>query len=282
MSANGGVEPLLVATTFALGLRHGVDWDHLSAISDLTGADQRRRHAAMVAVLYALGHGAAVFALGALAVAAGERLPTWIDPVMERVVGATLLALAVAVARSAWSTGRPVARGVLLLRALGRARARLRRQRRATVRHAHDHDHDGLHAHTHPAPGGPYRSDVQTKHRHDHVHEVAVTSYGSGAAFAIGLLHGVGAETGTQAVVLAGAAQATATGSALVVVGAFVVGVVVTTVALALASAAGWAVVGSHSGAVRVLTVVAAAASATVGALFLFGASDRLPPILTG
>lgn len=280
----GGVEPLLVASTFALGLRHGVDWDHLSAISDLTGADLRRTRAAMVAVLYALGHGAAVFALGALAVAAGERLPPWIDPVMERVVGATLLVLALAVIRSARTGGRPVARGVLLLQGLGKVRAQLRRQRRAIVRHAHGHGHDGLHTHTHTHPTADVASgrDVQTKHRHDHVHQVDVTSYGSGAAFAIGLLHGVGAETGTQAVVLAGAAHATATGSALIVVGAFVVGVVVTTVGLALASAVGWAAVGSHRGAVRVLSFVAAGASAAVGGLYLFGASDRLPSILTG
>lgn len=277
-----GVEPVLVATTFALGLRHGVDWDHLSAISDLTGADLRRRHAGLVAALYALGHGAAVFALGALAVAAGERLPTWIDPLMERVVGATLLVLAVAVARSAWSTGHPVARGIVLLRALGRARALLRRQGRTLLHHAHGHDHDGLHDHAHRDHDEHEPHTVRTKHRHAHIHEVSVSGYSSGAAFAIGVLHGVGAETGTQAVVLAGAAHATTTGSALVVVGAFVLGVIATTVALALASAAGWAVVGNHGRAVRVLSLVAAAASGTVGSLFLLGAADRLPSILGG
>jgi len=282
MSPDPGVEPLLIAATFALGLRHGVDWDHLSAIADLTGADLRRSRAAMVAVLYALGHGAAVFALGALAVAAGGRLPTWIDPVMERVVGATLLVLALAVVRSAWATGRPVARGVLMLQGLARVRAQLRRQRQVIVRHAHGHGHDGLHTHVHSTADATSGTAVQTKHRHDHVHQVAVTGYGSGAAFVIGLLHGVGAETGTQAVVLAGAAHATATGSALVVVGAFVAGVVVTTVLIALAAAAGWATVGSHHAAVRVLALIAAAASATVGALYLFGAGDRLPSILIG
>lgn len=282
MTLIGGVEPALVATTFALGLRHGVDWDHLSAISDLTGADLRRRHAALVAVLYALGHGAAVFALGALAVAAGERLPSWIDPLMERLVGATLLVLAVAVARSAWTTGRPVARGIVLLRALEKGRGRLRRHGRTVLHHAHGHDHDGLHDHAHRDHDEREPHTVRTKHRHTHVHEVSVSGYSSGAAFTIGVLHGVGAETGTQAVVLAGAAHATATGSALVVVGAFVLGVVVTTVALALASAAGWAVVGSHSRAVRWLSVVAATASGAVGTLFLFGAADRLPSILGG
>ena len=281
MTFAGGLEPALVASTFALGLRHGVDWDHLTAISDLTGADLRRRHAALVAVVYALGHGAAVFVLGALAVAAGERLPSWTDAVMERLVGATLLVLAVSVARSARRTGRPVARGIVLLRALGRARARLRRHRRTLLQHAHGHDHDGLHDHAH-RDDEHERHAVRTKHRHAHVHEVSASGYSSGAAFAIGVLHGVGAETGTQAVVLAGAAHATATGSALVVVGAFVLGVVVTTVALALASAAGWAVVGNHSRAVRGLSVVAAAVSGAVGTLFLFGAAERLPSIVGG
>ena len=279
----GGLDVLLVGTTFLLGLRHGVDWDHISAITDLTGAEPRRRRAGKVAILYALGHGAAVLALGALAVAAGERLPTWIDPLMERVVGATLLVLAVAVARTAWSSsGRPRSRGLLLLDALGALRARLRRTRRTAIRHAHDHDHDARHGHVHAAPVEPEGHTVRTKHRHEHVHEVALSGYGSGAAFTVGVLHGVGAETGTQAVVLVGAAHATGMGAGLLVVGAFVLGVVVTTALLAVGTAAGWAVMGGHVRAVRTLTIVAAVASGTVGATFLLGAADRLPSILGG
>lgn len=82
--------------------------------------------------------------------------------------------------------------------------------------------------------------------------------------------------------VLSSAAQSDAVGAGLVVVGSFVLGVVVTTLALAVAAAAGWAAVGSNGRSVRVLTVVAATASGAVGALFLFGAADRLPTILVG
>src|SRR3972149_5274471 len=44
--------------------------------------------------LYAAGHGTVVTALGLLALLAAEFLPSWIDPVMERIVGVTLVLLA--------------------------------------------------------------------------------------------------------------------------------------------------------------------------------------------
>ena len=43
--------------------------------------------------LYALGHGAVVIALGLAALAFGALLPDWLDPIMGRIVGLTLLAL---------------------------------------------------------------------------------------------------------------------------------------------------------------------------------------------
>ena len=43
--------------------------------------------------LYALGHGAVVVALGIAALAFGAILPDWLDPIMGRIVGFTLLVL---------------------------------------------------------------------------------------------------------------------------------------------------------------------------------------------
>src|SRR5688572_27978347 len=142
------VVPLAVLTTFAIGLRHGLDWDHIAAITDITGAELRRRRAAALALLYAAGHGVMVFALGLAAVAAGGRLPPWIDPAMERIVGATILILAVTLLRSLRrGAPGPRSRGVVLSSFLARTRDRFRHDRVLEVEHEHSHDHVGMHRH---------------------------------------------------------------------------------------------------------------------------------------
>ena len=279
------MDVLLLLSTFGLGLRHGVDWDHLAAITDITGAEADRRRSAMLALLYALGHGAAVMGLGALAITAGEYLPNWIDPLMERLVGATLLVLAVFLLRSLRrGDANTVSRGVLLFRGLAALRDRVRRTRRVEVehQHAHAHDHDRAHAHDHDEPS---RDDhaahtVITSHRHPHVHAVDVSNYTIGGAIAVGLLHGVGAETGTQAVVLVSASHVASTAAAIAVLGAFVLGIVATTGLLAVGAAFGWKVMSRGTRAYVVLTVVMCILSAVIGGFFVSGHAGALPGLL--
>jgi high-affinity nickel-transport protein len=270
-----GIDVALLVATFGLGLRHGIDWDHLAAITDLTGAELDRRRSAQLAVLYALGHGLAVFVLGAIAIALGDRLPDWTDPVMERVVGATLVVLAVLLATSLWR-GRTTSRGILLLQGLGRVRAALRRTQTVRVEHEHPHDHGGSgHDHAHvevaPALSAPRGRRLLLGHRHRHVHAVTQTRYGRGGSLAVGMLHGVGAETGTQAVVLVSAAQVTSTATGIAILAAFVAGILVTTGGLALAVAAGWSGAARHPGVLRATTAVGAALSAAIGVHYLLG-----------
>src|SRR3979409_1073048 len=92
----------LLGTALALGFRHGIDWDHIAAITDITSTttnlDARtgpRRapfgrvelHALGLATLYALGHAFVVALLGIAALYFAAILPEWVDPLMERVVG---------------------------------------------------------------------------------------------------------------------------------------------------------------------------------------------------
>ena len=56
--------------------------------------------------LYALGHGAVVIALGLAAIAFGALLPDWLDPIMGRIVGVTLVALGVWVMYSVYRYAR--------------------------------------------------------------------------------------------------------------------------------------------------------------------------------
>lgn len=86
-----GLHAGLVLTSFGFGLRHGIDWDHIAAIADLTSGEDRPRRSLRLASTYALGHALVVFVLGLGAIAFAERLPDGVDVVMERFVGATLL-----------------------------------------------------------------------------------------------------------------------------------------------------------------------------------------------
>jgi len=102
----------LLGTALTLGIRHGIDWDHIAAITDITGTvtnDARRfrpgetgiapesgrvtRRAIGLAPMYALGHAVSVVVLLTAALTIGQLVPDWVDPTMERVVGVTLLLL---------------------------------------------------------------------------------------------------------------------------------------------------------------------------------------------
>lgn len=275
----------LLLTTFGLGLRHGVDWDHLAAITDITGAEFNRRRAAALAVLYALGHGAAVIVLGTIAIVAGEHLPTWIDPVMERFVGATLLVLAFVLVRSLRRRDvAPMSRGMLLFQTLKRIRESLRRSNTVAVEHHHDHGHDdpmhGDHDHSALPNDDHAPSVVLTKHKHRHVHAVDVTRYTVGGAIAIGVLHGIGAETGTQAVVLVSASHVASTAAGIGVLLAFAGGIIATTALLAVGAAYGWTSISRTSRAFIALTATTAVVSSIVGLLFITGNAGALPAIL--
>ena len=71
-----GVTIGLAFTALLLGLRHGFDWDHIAAIADLTGTAENRKRGMFLSLLYAVGHGVVVFALGVLAIIFGLGIST--------------------------------------------------------------------------------------------------------------------------------------------------------------------------------------------------------------
>ena len=102
---NAPQELLLLLATLLLGLRHGVDWDHIAAISDITSTQERSKTALWLGTVYALGHATVVGILGLLAVLLDLRLPDSVDALMEPVVGLTLLLLGGYVIYSLWERG---------------------------------------------------------------------------------------------------------------------------------------------------------------------------------
>src|SRR5262245_43532589 len=78
-----------------LGFRHGFDYDHIAAISDITSVQTTGKKAMRLGLLYALGHAATVAVLGSLVMLFQLSLPPSIDRIAERLVGLTLVILGI-------------------------------------------------------------------------------------------------------------------------------------------------------------------------------------------
>ena len=283
----------------ALGFRHGFDWDHIAAITDITStttaghseadvparapmpahghsagemrghehahtaagpgamhvlAESRfaheERHAIGLATLYALGHASVVVALGIAALLLNAVLPDWVDPILQKVVGVTLVLLGLWVLFSVYQ----------YLRGKGDFRMRSRWML------VFDFVRYGW---------GALQARI---HGHEHTQSAHATQYGPRTAFGVGMIHGVGAETGSQALLLAGVAGVTgATG--IVILMAFFAGLLLSNTLVAVVSASGFI------GAQRLRTVyvvvgfVAGLASLAIGLLFVFGLGTALPDL---
>lgn len=110
---------------FALGARHGFDADHLAAISELTASERGGIVGFLAGIRYALGHAAAVAAIGFAAGEAGIDVPGW-------VIGATLVGLGL------WAAYRLVR---------GHTHHHVHEHDGEVVHHTHRHRHGGSHGH---------------------------------------------------------------------------------------------------------------------------------------
>ena len=237
----------VAGTGFLLGCRHGLDWDHISAITDLTTAGDGRRRDMRLALWYCVGHGLVIVMLGALVGVLGLNLPAGIDRIFESVVGGTLVVLGAVVL---WQLGRDrsdyrfVGRWRMLIVVVRRAWARARRRG--------------------AGPAAP------------------LDDLGPRAAFAVGVLHGTGAETPTQVVLFASAGAAGAGGAAALILLAFVAGLILSDLGIAAVWLAGR--LGSRS-LPRVqmgLGLLTGASSLAVGTLFIAGRASLLPALFGG
>ncbi len=127
-----------LAACTALGLQHGIDWDHVAAISDVTSVQPSAREATRCGLLYAVGHAATVGLLGLAAIALRHEVPGSVSLWMQRVVGFTLVLLGAYVVSTLLFGGAPVSRGQAILALIERL-----------------HSHPGQHV---AAPGRRYGS----------------------------------------------------------------------------------------------------------------------------
>lgn len=242
-----------------LGLRHGIDLDHIAAITDIASSQGNVRRSLVLSTLYILGHSVVVLALGLLAILGGDFLPGSVDRVMQRIVGATLVVLGIYVLLSLIRRGRDFemrSRWMIIFGFVHRVVARLSTQRpEGWFEHEHPHPADGA-AHNHHIHRSLLKEnkdiviralaeDHTDEHSHLHRHprsegEYPFASYGRASSLTVGMLHGIGAETPTQIVLLLTAAQVKGMAAGLALLAAFLLGIVVSNTGIALASSYGY------------------------------------------
>jgi cytochrome c biogenesis protein CcdA len=271
----------LLGTALLLGIRHGIDWDHIAAITDIASttttiqvaegglaataggaaAFARKRgrptfgqlelRAMWLSFLYAVGHASVVFVLGLLALSFTAILPAWIDPLMERVVGITLLILGLwvlcSVARYLRGEGgfRLQSRWMLVF---------------AGVRH-------GWHRLQHLLAG-----------RH-HDEPFRVDQYGPKTAFGVGMIHGIGAETGSQALIIAAVGGAGSQGLGVAMLVAFAIGLVISNAIVAALAATGFISSARARPFFVAIGVLTGVFSLVIGAFFTLGVGTGLPDL---
>ncbi len=241
---------LLFATTLLLGLRHGIDWDHIAAITDITTSTDNKRQSFWLGTVYVLGHALIIVLFGLLAVNLGVTLPDWVDALMEPFVGFTLLFLGVYLAFSIVRHGRNVhlqSRWMVIFKAASKI-------------------YDFV--------------EHKITHKHKHSHFSYPQEFGVKTALIVGVVHGIGAETPTQLLLFIAATGAggKVMGSFLVLT--FVLGLVISNSIITLISLLGIAKAKQGSILYVFLAGVTAVFSIILGSIFVFGKGGILPSIL--
>jgi high-affinity nickel-transport protein len=240
-----------------LGLRHGFDYDHLAAISDITSVQRGRREGMALGLLYALGHALTVALLGSAVIFLHLSLPAHLDAIGERLVGATLVVLALYVL---WTFARRRPGD-------GQGHAHIPRSRIALL-----------------VSGARYAGWRVRQIANPHLARPEAFSfrYDRGSVFVVGIIHGLGAETPTQLLLFLLATNLGGTARGFLGLVCFIAGLLLmNTVMTASAS-------GIFAGSARrprlqaFVTGLAAVYSLGVGLIFLSGTSDRLPALMHG
>ena len=238
---------LALLSAAILGFRHGFDYDHIAAISDITSVQTNPRRAMQLGLLYALGHAATVAVLGSAVICFQLSLPAGIDRIAERLVGITLLILGVYVLLSLFR-GEYVPRSRFIM--LANAAKWL-------------HWKAKLHLHSHDIPK-PQTSNW---------------NYDRKSVFGIGVIHGLGAETPSQLLIFLLAANLGGVSKGFLGLTMFIVGLLVMNTIMT-ASATG--IFGFSTKAPKIqwaVTAITAIYSLIVGSIFLWGSAGSLPAL---
>jgi len=242
---------LALASAAMLGFRHGLDYDHIAAISDISSIQSKPSDAMRYGLLYVGGHATTVAVLGAAAIAFRISLPPASDRWAERLVGVTLLVLGLYVLGTFFKEAphhhaRPRTRITLLINGLLWIYWRLGRVFGGTRVEAPQVFKDG---------------------------------YGTGSTFLVGIIHGLGAETPTQLLLFLMTVNLGGTAAGLLGLLMFIAGLLLMNTLMCASAAGLFSATLGRPMALRTLTLLTSAYSIVVGTVFLLGSSGMLPSL---
>ena len=240
---------LALLTAAVLGFKHGFDYDHIAAISDITNVETDRRRAMRMGLLYVLGHAATVAALGSLVIIFQTSLPPVIDNWAERLVGLTLVILGIYVLGSMFRSGAkaaPKSRILILISAFRWISWRVRQL---------------LHGRPLERPAAPS------------------WNYTKKSVFLIGVIHGLGAETPSQLLIFLLAANLGGLAHGFLGLAMFLTGLLLMNTLMTASAVGIFSMSATRQRLMRVATALTATYSLVVGTIFLFGSAAILPPL---
>ena len=85
----------IIALGFFLGMRHATDPDHVIAVTTIVSRQRSIRHAALIGVLWGMGHTITIFLVGSAIILFGVVIPPRLGLTMELSVGLMLVLLGV-------------------------------------------------------------------------------------------------------------------------------------------------------------------------------------------
>ncbi|MDQ0876591.1 high-affinity nickel permease [Paenibacillus sp. V4I3] len=230
---------LIIFSSLILGFRHGVDWDHIAAITDLVGVETRAKHGMLLATMYSLGHGLVILVLGFIAIGLGKNIPEWIDSTMELLVASTLILL-----------------GIWMFITL------VRQWNGFELRSKWSVALEGLRQ---------IKYVIASKLLKKNIVQVSSSkkTVGRAGAFLVGIIHGFGAETPTQILLISTAAGMSTIFLGGSVVFSFVIGLILSTSMIALLAVIGFLKARLRLSVYRIVGCLTASYSLVLGIMIL-------------
>jgi high-affinity nickel permease len=241
---------LALLSAAVLGFRHGFDYDHIAAITDITSVESSRQRAMRMGLLYALGHAAIVATLGALVLVFQQSIPKSLDNWAERAVGFTLVILGVYVLGTLLREKTeyvPRSRAAILIDSSRWLQWKFKRIFGLNVTDARPERQNGPYSWT--------------------------------SVFTIGVIHGLGAETPSQLMLFLLAANLGGPARGLLGLAVFLSGLLLMNTLMTASAVGLFGLSATKPKVLRFVIGATAAYSVIVGSVFLLGASRLLPQL---
>jgi high-affinity nickel-transport protein len=242
---------------------------------------------------FSQSHALVVLGLGVVAILIGAHLPSWIDEWMPRIVGFTLIVLGVYVFAGLIKHGKDFrlrSRWMLIFAGVRNGARWLRRKVGSPLEGESEGELGSPVLTVEEAGAGAI--EISQRHHGHHGHpghhhhatpeDDPFMNYSKWTAFFVGMIHGIGAETPTQILVISGIVVAGGKGIGLIMLATFLVGLLTSNTVITTGSAFGYMKATSNWKIYATVAVVTGTFSLVVGIIFLLGRETFLPSILGG